>query len=110
MIVDIKVFREQFDTTIEDLAKLVGISANEMNDIENGKTIPSVDIALKIWCVISGLYAPYNYDCTGDEEPEYPIHLKHLFRLDEKTEAEFYYKGLAHYRNCEFLGFSNEEE
>lgn len=44
----LKIERARKDLTQEDLAKIIGVSRQTINSIENGRYIPSTTLALKI--------------------------------------------------------------
>ncbi|QEK12628.1 helix-turn-helix transcriptional regulator [Crassaminicella thermophila] len=45
---NLKILRAKHNLSQMELAKKVGVSRNTINSIENSKSIPSLDIALKI--------------------------------------------------------------
>jgi transcriptional regulator with XRE-family HTH domain len=59
MKIKLKEVRQARNLSLRDLEKITGISKTELNNIENGRVIPRLDV----YCKIS---RALNLDCAGD--------------------------------------------
>ena len=71
----IKVSREEAKISQEEYAKMFGISRKTLSEIENGKTIPNLDLAYKM--------AAY-YTLPVEDVFENPYRFKSKMQFDEK--------------------------
>ena len=71
MKIRLKEARKQRKLTLRELAKLTGISKTELNDIENGKVIPRLDIYCKICKVLKITCNCELCDCDNNNSDYY---------------------------------------